>query len=859
MGARIPYIILVMLLVLGSTALGQETGTIYGFAKDKDFEFALRDVHVYYEKDGEQVGTYTNGFGYYELDVPADEKVKITISHASFINEVVYVNLDPGERFAVRTIWMTNKAYQLDIDVQVEELLIIPTGPVLPLPPPEFPSVSGDFNATLAFAPGVAMNNELSSGYSVRGGNFNENLVYVNDIQVYRPFLVRSGQQEGLSFVNGALVDSIIFSAGGWNARYGDKLSSVLDITYKTPDTLGWSVTASMLGASVHFEDRIGTRLTHIHGFRYKSNQYILGSLDVQGDYRPSFIDYQTFVTYDLTTEWELQFLGNYSRNLYNFVPENRETEFGNVNQALRLTVFFEGQEISSFEAMTGAVAGVYNSHNDRLQLKFIGSAFHTTESETFDILGQYWLDELERDLGDPDFGDVAFNRGVGTFLNHARNELVATVLAGDHRARLLWGPDSSLKSLEWGVGYRYETIDDKLSEWDLIDSAGFSQPIDPPGMILLQDVIKSRNSISSSRITSYLQNKWSWKTKDTANIVLFAGVRTNYWTFNNQFLVSPRANISIHPNWYFTRMLPQGDSLVPTEVRRNVTFRFATGFYYQPPFYRELRGIDGVLNPEVRAQKSIHFVASMDYDFYLWNRPFKFSSAIYYKHLSDLVPYEIDNVRIRYYAENNSKGYATGIDLRLNGEFIPGIESYASLGILQTREDILDDFYYDYYNSDGEKIIFGFTDNDIPTDSVAVEPGSIPRPTDQLVNFAMFFQDEMPMWPQFKVHLSLFIGAPLPFGPPSYERYKDTLKTPMYRRVDIGFSYDLLHKQDEMVEGSFLKKFKDLWVSVEVFNLLDIRNTINYLWIKDVTNRQYAIPNFLTSRRINIKLHARF
>ena len=580
--------------------------------------------------------------------------------------------------------------------------------------------------------------------------------------------------------------------------------------------------------------------------------------MDVQGDYKPSFIDYQTFLTYDLTTEWELNVLGNYSRNLYNFVPQNRETEFGNVNQALRLTVFFDGQEISTFESMTGAVAGVYNSHDRRTQLKFIGSVFHTNESENFDIQGEYWLDELDHDLGSDDFGDVAFNRGVGTFLNHARNELQATIVSGTHKGRYVWG-DTNIRILEWGARYQYENINDRLSEWEMLDSAGFSLPIAPSDQIILQEVIKSANNISSSRVSGFVQNKWSWDRPDTSKIALFAGVRANYWTFNQQVVISPRINVAYQPNWNVTRNITVDDTVISQTVRRNVAFKFATGFYYQPPFYRELRGIDGTVNPEVRAQQSIHFVASMDYDFYMWNRPFKLSTAAYYKHLSNLIPYEIDNVRIRYYAENNAKGYSTGLDIRLNGEFIPGIESYASLGILQTREDILDDFYYDYYNSEGEKIIFGYSQNDAPVDSVLTEPGFIPRPTNQTVNFALFFQDEMPRWPQFKVHLSLFIGSPLPFGPPSYERYKDTLLSPLYRRVDIGFSYDLLHNQEKMTEGSWFKNFQDLWVSVEVFNLLGISNTVSYLWIKDVTNRQYAIPNFLTSRRINVKIHARF
>jgi len=696
----------------------------------------------------------------------------------------------------------------------------------------------------------VSSNNELSSQYSVRGGNFDENLVYVDDVQIYRPFLVRSGQQEGLSFINSDMVSSILFSAGGFDAKYGDKLSSVLDIKYRVPREFAGTVSASLLGASLHLEGVTeGYRLSYQIGIRRKSTRYLLNSLNTEGDYRPSFTDFQAHLTYDLTPKTELSFIGNYARNNYLFVPQNRETQFGTVNEALKLTIYFDGNELDAYETFQGAFTTTVNP-NDDLKLKFIAAGFRSLESETFDIQGQYFLDELEKDIGKAEFGEAKLNRGVGTYLTHARNYLDATVLSFAQKG--FFTLERSF--LQWGAKVQHEEIRDELSEWNMIDSAGFSIPkttdsigyvspnLQPTQSLEILDVLKTKIGINSNRVMGFVQNNWNWSSEDSVDYTFNAGVRFNYWDFNDQFLVSPRASFSWDPNW-----------------KKDVIFRAAVGVYHQPPFYRELRDLNGVINPDLKAQQSIHFVLGSDYLFKAWKRQFKLVTEIYYKDLKNLVPYEIDNVRIRYYANNNAKGYATGLDLKVNGEFVKGVDSWISMSVMQTREDIIDDFYYKYQNQSGETIIIGYTADQVVTDSTRFEPGFIPRPTDQRVTFNMFFQDYLPKNPDFKMHLNMVYGTGIPFGPPSFERYKDTLRIPDYRRVDIGFSAQLIRPDSELKQKNPLRHLKSMWISLEVFNLLGINNTISYLWIKDVTNRQYAVPNFLTFRLINVKLVTKF
>jgi len=798
---------------------------------------AIEFANVYVRSQG--AGTFTDRYGRYKLELEGGSTVLIETSHSAFSAKEERIYIEPKETRILN--------FRLDY-IEIEGVVIeddrsrTTTMDKVPIKDIKLaPTVQQGIESVLTSQLGVRMNNELSSTYSVRGGSYAENLVYVNDIEVYRPFLARSGEQEGLSFPNPDMVGAINFSAGGFDARYGDRMSSVLDIQYKKPNRFGGSVSASLLGGSLALESASKDgRFTQVSGVRYLTNQYVLGSLDTQGDYQPDFTDVQTYWTYDLNDKWEVQFLGNYANNNFRFVPSTRETQFGSFNEALRFTVFFEGQEVTSFETFFGALSTDYKPNN-ATRLKFTASAFRTFEDETFDILGQYFLDELERDLGDDEFGDIVRNRGVGTFLEHGRNRLDATVYSFQHRGF----KNIENKYLQWGATWRGEEISDRLSEWSYIDSAGFSTPISPENQILLNDVIKGSTKIISHRLMGYVQNSWDLLLPNESRITATAGIRANYWDFSRETVISPRGTISWKPKW--TKQV--NDS---TTRSRDIVFRLSSGFYYQPAFYRELRELDGTLNPNIRAQRAIHYVLGADVNFLMWNRPFKFIAEAYYKDYDNLVPYEIDNIRLRYYGTNDAVGYAVGLDTKIHGEFIPGIESWASLSFLRTEEDLLNDFYFENFNSEGELIVPGFTANAVVDSTVRREPGFIPRPTDQLVFFSMFFQDEMPSIPSFKVHVSVLFGSGLPFGPPDFERYKDVERYRAYRRVDIGFSKDLMPKNPNT--GLF-KNFKSAALSLEVWNLLGINNTISYSWIRESSGRQYGVPNFLTQRRVNVKL----
>ena len=829
-----------LLVIATATVSAQTTALLSGKVRDTNgtpIEFA----NVFVRSLG--VGTTTDSKGNYSIELNPGEDLLIEASFTTYEAASMKITLKAGQ-IKIQNFTLQPRELQ-GVTIRDERNRGTTLQPVPIKNIKMLPSVQQGIESILTSQLGVKVNNELSSNYSVRGGSFAENLVYVNDIEVYRPLLARSGEQEGLSFPNPDMVGSIYFSAGGFDARYGDKMSSVLDIQYKRPRSFGGSFSASLLGGSLSLENASKNgRFTQITGVRYLTNQYLLGSLDTQGDYQPNFVDVQTYLTYDITDTWEIGFLGNYSNNQFKFVPGTRETQFGSINEALRFTVFFEGQEVTSFETFFGAVT-TENRPNQNTRLKFTASAFRTFENETFDILGEYFLDELERDLGADEFGNVVRNRGVGAYLEHGRNRIDATVLSLQHRGF----KTIDNKYLQWGLTWNGEEVNDRLSEWTYIDSAGFSVPIAPGNAIQLQDVIKASNKITSNRVMAYAQNRWDWQNDREDIFSATIGIRGNYWDYNNQLVISPRGTVSWKP-----RIIKQiNDS---TTRRTDVVYRFSTGYYYQPPFYRELRDIAGNLNPEIRAQRAIHFVLGADVNFQMWERPFKFITEAYYKALSDLVPYEIDNVRLRYYGNNDSKGYATGLDMKINGEFIPGIESWATLSFLNTREDLLNDQYTEYYNSDGDVISPGFSSNTTAVDSAIFFPGYIPRPTDQLIYFGLFFQDEMPSIPSFKVHLSVLFGSGLPFGPPDFERYKDVERFRAYRRVDIGFSKDLMPNRPD--KGLF-KNFNTAVLSLEVWNLLDINNTISYTWIRESGGRQYGVPNFLTSRRLNLKLAVSF
>lgn len=845
LNTRFLTLIAILLSSLGLSA--QDLAEVFGKITDeKNRPLPLVNIYV----QGTPGGASTREDGTFSLKVQAGKELLLVISSVGYSPQTARVKLAPGERYELRRKLKESVTELPDFVVEDRQIRSANLNPIDPKLAGLIPSASGGIEALLKTMPGVASNNELSSQYSVRGGNYDENLVYVNDIEIYRPFLVRSGQQEGLSFLNSDMVASILFSAGGFEAKYGDKLSSVLDIRYKRPTKTRGSVSASLLGASVHLEGSTADRrLMYLFGFRQKSNQYILKGLETQGDYKPSFTDVQGMLLYELNPKLEFSFLGNYARNSYTLIPTDRTTSFGTINEALQLRVYFEGKEVDRFTNYMGAFTTHYKPSKE-LSLKFIASSFQTIESETFDIMGQYWISELETDAQSSVFGQAIDTRGVGTYLNHARNYLNATVINAEHRGTY----EKSTRLLQWGLKYQHEIISDKLNEWNMNDSAGYTLPytMGIPGMagnqsdISLQDVVRTTIELQSNRISGFAQYSGSFET-EKATIGYNAGIRMNYRDLNSQLVASPRAGISYKPHW-----------------ETDILFRFTTGVYHQPPFYRELRAKDGTINRDVKAQTSYHIVAATDLNFKAWGRPFKFVGETYYKYLTNLVPYEVDNVRIRYFATNNAKGYATGIDLKVNGEFVNGIESWASLSFMQTREDIEGDFYTDYYNTDGELIIPGYTTNLEIGDSITSERGMMPRPTDQLLTFGLFFQDYLPRNPTFKMHLNLLFGTGLPYSPPGVPRLRNSQRMPSFRRVDIGFSKQIAgnkNKANELDANPRLwrKYIDNIWISAEVLNLLQVNNTISYTWVKDVNNRSYGVPNYLTPRQLNIKITVEF
>ncbi len=811
---------------------GQEKATVYGRVTD-EYGRPLEFVNV--AISGLSGGTTTDTKGRYELDVPANRSVYLAFSFVGYEKQVEEINLQAGEKIRIDKMMIQTSTVLPTYQVEDNKIRTTNLKRIDPKVAVNVPTSSDRIATLIKTQPGVASSNELSSQYSVRGGNFDENLVYVNDIEIYRPFLVRSGQQEGLSFVNSDLVSSLLFSAGGFDAKYGDKMSSVLDLQYKKPTQFGGSFSASLLGGSAHLEGTLGKKeqkvkpFTYLMGVRYKTTQYLLNSLETKGDYQPTFVDVQGLFTYAVSKKLEFSFLGNIARNKYQLVPESRETDFGTVQQAQRLTIYFDGQEVDDYLTYLGGFTTTYLP-DKRTRLKLIFSGYNSQESENYDVQGQYWIGRIENDLGSENFGDVVESQGVGSYLEHARNNLDLRVFNVAHKGTLEIGNNL----VQWGVKYQHENIDDRMNEWVLIDSAGYSLPRPPDSVgytdpnaqpdnpFNLYDLIQTRANLVSNRYTAYIQNSWN-AIVDTAKFTLTAGVRANYWDYNQQLVVSPRATLSYKPDW-----------------KRDILFRLSAGVYYQPPFYRELKDLDGTINPDQKAQSSYHFVAASDWNFKAWDRPFKFVTEVYYKYLANLVPYLVDNVRIRYYSFDQSVGYSAGVDFKVNGEFVRGVESWASLSFLSTKEDIKGDYYI---NSEGKR----------------VEPGYIPRPTDQHVQFSIFFQDYLPMNPTYKMSLTLLFGSSLPFGPPNSPKYQHTLRMPPYRRVDIGFSKELIGAHSRFNPKSPFRFFKTMWVTAEVLNLLQVNNTVSYIWVTDIYGRQYAVPNYLTPRQLNIKLVAEF
>jgi len=790
--------------------------------------------------ENSRASTYTDEKGFYSLEIEAGKVITLVFYDISHDKVTHTVSAEPGETITYSPkLKFRNKLQAVEItDFTATDIQVLDPKVIKIIPGPN-ESIEGALAKTQL---GVTNSNELSNGYSVRGGNFDENLIYVNDIEVYRPFLVRSGQQEGLSFANPNMVSNINFSSGGFEAKYGDKMSSVLDITYRKPMKFAGSAAGSFLGGNVQLEGITKNRLLAWNiGTRYRTNSYLLQSLDTRlnttGGYRPSAMDVQSFLTFDVNSKLKIEFLGNIANNKYLVKPVSRQTDFGTIQNALRLTIYFDGQELMQYTTYMGGLSTTYKP-NGRTTLKLITSAYRANEQEVYTVQGEYYIDQLEADLGQPNFGQVAYNRGEGRFLNNGRNYLTASVYNIEHKGTRILGKRSELL---WGIREQFEKIEDKLGEWQTRDSSGFNIPYSPTE-INLTDVYKTKITLPSWRTQGYLQFNHTAILRDSSNFKFSAGVRANHWTVNNQTVFSPRVAFAYKPNW-----------------KRNWLFRLSGGFYYQPPFYRELRNIDGTINKNIKAQRSIHSVLTTDYIFNMWSRPFKLTMAAYFKQLNSIIPYEVDNVRIRYFANNNTTGYATGADVRINGEFVKGVESWATMGFLRTYEYSKDNIHYKYFNKDGEQIIKGRTFDQVKTDSQRVDPGYLPRPTDQLVTFGLFFQDHFPKYPAIKFNLTIQFGSGLPFGPPTHLRWQQLLRMPPYRRADAGLAYNVLKENREFKRKNYFNHLKEAWIFLEVFNLLQIQNTVSYTWIEDVTGARYAVPNYLTNRQVNIKLQIRF
>lgn len=798
---------------------GQETVKIGGTVTDEGGSpVELATVRI----EGTAIGTVTNLKGRYSLKFSARDSVTIVFSMLGYqTRKRLLLNPKGNLRLNMTLTPIDYELGEINVSGQKRQTNTVQQINMADRNLAPDPS-GGNIEAMLATQAGVSNNNELSSQYNVRGGSFDENMVYVNGIEVYRPLLIRSGQQEGLSFVNPDMVESIGFSTGGFGAQYGDKMSSVLDITYKKPQHLEGSASVSLLGAS-GYVGIAGRHFTWTHGLRYKTNRYLLGTLDTKGEYDPRFLDYQTYFSYRPHPQLEIGFIGNIAENHYHFRPEDRYTSFGTLNDIRQFKVYFEGQEKDLFRTFFGAGYATWHLH-PYSSLNLRASAFRTQERETYDITGQYWLSSL-----DTDATTQTETSGIGTYMEHARNYLTADVqsysLTGKHQL--------DRHQLQWGLEWKHERIKDRMREWELRDSAGYSIPSTPEGPELSY-TLSSANHTDSHRYCFFMQDTY----KHNARIGLFtltAGLRGSYWSWNHEFIFSPRLSLA----------------LIPASNDR-ITLRAAWGIYYQAPFYKEFRCItrqDDIntvtLNQDIRSQRSIHYVLGGDYHFQALNRPFRFSTEVYYKDLDNLIPYNIDNVRIDYYGRNMSKGYATGIDMKLYGEFVPNTDSWISFSLMKTAEKITQQYPTDNGANPG-----------VTTSSGTVTNAWLPRPTDQRYRLSVYFTDYFPGSRKWKLSLTGILAGGLPFGPPHQGREKAIFRTPPYRRVDIGMSRCLLDEDNAQARHRLVRS---IWLSLDVFNLLDIHNVNSYYWITDAQNNQYAIPNYLTSRQINLHLQIKF
>lgn len=780
------------LLALLATALGcvAQTFTLRGRVTDGEgnpVEFAS----VTCPSQGR--ATVTSLQGQYELKLLSADSVVVKFSMLGYRTKTRVLRRPKGTQ--TLQVTLTEQASTLgEVTVAGQKIQSGQTQDIGTQPLHSLPSTTGNaVEELIQSQAGVSTHSELSSQYNVRGGSFDENSVYINSVEVYRPFLVRSGQQEGLSVINPDMVERIGFSTGGFEAKYGDKMSSALDITYRRPKRFEATATASLLGGSAYvgFSNK---KLAWANGLRYKTTRYLLGSLETKGEYKPNFLDYQTYLSYKPNKRWTVDFIGNIADNHYNFHPEDRETKFGTMESVRSFRVYFDGQEKDRFRTFFGTL-GITRHLGDSTSVSLLGSSFSTSEQERYDIQGQYWLTQTE----------TSENLGVGTYFEHARNYLKAHV----ESVKLLLKHTAKQHNVEAGLTWKQEHIEENSVEYEMRDSAGYSVPHTGKDLFMIYS-LRARNELNANRLETYVQDTWRFRSAGEHTLfTLNYGLRFSHWNYNKESILSPRVSLGITPSF-----------------NHNVTLRFATGLYYQAPFFKELRDTSTVagvtratLNRKIKSQRSIHFIAGMDYRFNMNNRPFKFTAELYYKLLGNVVPYSINNVKVVYYGSNEASGHAAGLDLKLFGEFVPGTDSWVTLSFMDTKMKL-----------NGVKV---------------------PMPTDQRYALNLFFTDYFPGTTRWKMSLKLAYADGLPFSAPHRELETNTFRAAAYKRADIGMSYRVLNNEHRERKSIF----RNIWLSLDCLNLLGINNVNSYYWVTDVTNQQYAVPNYLTGRQINARL----
>jgi hypothetical protein len=823
---RLVFVFLASIIFIASFAQ-RRTATVSGKVVDEN-EYPLVNVSVVIL--GQQKGITTGDSGRFSIKVPADRAFALTFSHSGYKPEQQNFLLNDGEEETI-TIRLERSADVLPDVVVRDERQRTETGLIRPNPksvinlPTPIMGVEGLIKVF------VGSNNELTSQYNVRGGSYDENLIYVNDFEIFRPYLVRSGQQEGLSFINPQMVRNINFYTGGFAARFGDKMSSVLDIQYHTPRAFGGSAYLGVLEQGFHIEGTgAGDRLSYIAGVRNRSNRNLLSSQETKGVYAPASSDLQALINYRFGDKWSAELLTNVSSTKFRLVPETSQltssvfSPFFTAN--LGVDIYFEGQEKDQYTTGMAGLSATFQPLQ-QLKLKWLVSRFENDEQENIDIAGAYLFGDRDFDTRSSSFGLIVNPLGAGIFQNYARNRLNIVDYNFSHKGSLIRGAHF----FQWGFGYDRTNIDDKLNEWEYQDSAGYALPFDP-NLLRMNKLLKTRAALGINKFSGYVQDNIAFS-KGAASYTLQGGLRYHFNDLNNEWLVSPRIAASWKPAW-----------------KKDLVFRAAGGAYHQPPFYRELRNYEGVINKDLKGQKSWQGVLGFDYNFIGWSRPLRLSTEAYYKWMTDVVPYDLDNVRIRYFGKNTAKAYAAGIEMRLFGEIVKDAESWISMSFMRTKEDLENDFYKVYKLDSFNR----------PIDSSLVEGGWLRRPTDRALTFGMFFQDYLSTNKNFKVYVNTIYGTNLPYNIPGSVKYRNALRIDPYIRMDIGFSALLLdgEKSNRRSRSPF-RNFDNIWASLEVFNLIDRSNTISYLLIKDFANNVFTMPNRLTPRLVNFKLVAKW